>query len=96
MTLNSAGEPVVHRGHFNPGAFQRTKTAFDDHQPLITAGGVFKADSIVIGFKHPFANILGGLADLVSVDAYMIFFGNRQIPFKAFGGQQFNRPLSFR
>jgi hypothetical protein len=26
----------------------------------------------------------------------MIFFGNRQIPFKAFGGQQFNRPLSFR
>ena len=95
MTLNSAGKPVVHRGHFNLGAFQRTKTAFDDHQPLITASGVFKADSIVIGFKHPFTIILGSFADLATVDADIIFFGNRQITFEAFGGQQFNRPLSF-
>ena len=95
MTLNSAGKPVVHRGHLNLSAFQRTKTAFNDHKPLVTTSGVLKTDCVVIGFKHPFAIILGGRADLAAVDANTILLGNRQITFEAFGGQQFNRPLGF-
>jgi len=71
---------MVHRGHLNLGAFQRTKTAFDDHQPLITASGIFKADSVVIGFEHPFAIILDGLTYLAAVeqDARMLIIDDKR------------------
>ena len=40
----------------------------------MTDSGAFKADGVVIGFKHPLAITLGGIAYLAAVDADTICF----------------------
>jgi len=52
---------MVHGRHLDLGALERAKAALDDFQPLVSAGGIFKADGVVIGLDHPFAIILGRL-----------------------------------
>ncbi|MEJ2330949.1 MAG: hypothetical protein P8Z33_14115, partial [Gammaproteobacteria bacterium] len=47
-------KPVKHGGHFDLRALQRTKTALNDQQAFIAAGGILQSDRIVIGFQHPF------------------------------------------
>jgi hypothetical protein len=50
--LNPPGQPVIHRGHLDPGPLERPEASLDDHQPLVTTGGVFETDGIIICLKH--------------------------------------------
>lgn len=68
MRLNPSRQPVIHGAHFDLGSFQGAKASFNDHQSLITTGGILKTDSIVIGFQYPFAVIFLSFSDLILID----------------------------
>jgi len=65
MGFDSTWNPVEHRGHFNLGAFQGAKAAFDNHQPFIAACCILHADGVIVGFQNPFAVIFLGLAQRI-------------------------------
>ena len=55
VALDAPGEPMVHGRHLDLGALERAEAALYDHQPFVSAGGIFKADGVVVGLDHPFA-----------------------------------------
>ena len=59
MAFNPPEGPVVHRRHLDLGPLERAEASFDDHQALVTAGGIFQADGVVVGLDHPFTVIFG-------------------------------------
>ena len=58
MGFYAFGQPMVHGLHFDPGALKGPEGPLDHEQSLITGGGVFHSDGIVVGLKHPFTIIL--------------------------------------
>ena len=74
MRLNPSRQPVIHGAHFDLGSFQGAKASFNDHQPLITTGGILKTDSVVIGFQYPLAIIFLGFSDLTLIDVNLAAF----------------------
>ena len=70
---------MVHGGHLDLSAFEATKAALDDHKAFVAAGGIFQADGVIVGFKHPFAVILGRFTDGGPVDADLVGLGDAQI-----------------
>jgi hypothetical protein len=93
MGLNPPGQPVIHRGHLDTGPLERSEAPFDDHQPLVTAGGIFKTDRIIICLKHPLAVKFFGFPDRSTVYPDHAVLGNPQIPLVAPGGEKLHRPL---
>ena len=83
VRFNASDGPVVHRGHSDLGALERTEAALDDHQPLIAAGGVFQTDGVVVGFDHPLAIVLFRLSDGSTIDADLPGFENTQVALEA-------------
>ncbi len=81
MGRDTPGEPVVHGCHFYLSPFERTKAALYDHQPFISESGIFQTDGVIIGFKHPFAVILGGFPDSSAINTDKTAFGYFQISF---------------
>ena len=63
---------MVHGRHLDLGALERAEAALDDHQPLVSAGGIFKADGVVVGLDHPFAIILGCLPNGSTIDSNLL------------------------
>ena len=87
---------MIHRRHFDPGPLERAKTAFDYHESLVAAGGIFKADGIVVGFDYPFAIILDRITNGSPVNANESGFGDSQVSLETTRCQQFNGPLGCR
>ena len=51
---------MVRGRHLDLGAMEGSKAAFDDHQALVAAGGIFhQADGVIVGLKGPFTVVLG-------------------------------------
>ena len=93
MGFDSSRGPVIHRCHLDLRSLERTEAAFDDHQALVAAGGVFQADSVVVGLDDPFAVIFGGICHRSPVDMQLTAFGGSQIAFEAAGREQVDGPL---
>jgi hypothetical protein len=68
MGLNPSRNPMVDRRHLDPGPLQGPEATLDDHESFITAGGIFQADAVIVGFEHPSAVILGRFPDRPAVD----------------------------
>lgn len=56
-------------------------------KPFIAAGGIFEAESVVIGLDHPFTVIFGCLDNRRSVDPDQTGFGCQQIAHEVSRGQ---------
>jgi glycosyltransferase involved in cell wall biosynthesis len=93
MGFDSSRDPVVHRRHLDLGALERAEAAFDDHQALVAAGGIFQADSIVVGLDDPFTVVFGGIHHRSPVDTQLTAFGGSQLAFEAAGSKQVDGPL---
>ena len=86
--------PVVHRCHLDLGPLERAEAAFHDHQSLRSRrGGVFQADSVVVGLDDPFAVDIGGIRHRSPVDTKLTAFRGSQIAFEAAGSEQVDGPL---
>ena len=73
----SAWVAVIHGAHFDLGSFQGAKASFNDHQSLITTGGILKTDCIVVGFQYPLAVIFLSFSDLILIDVDLAAFAYR-------------------
>ena len=84
---------MVDRRHLDLGPFQGPEAALYHHEPFVATGGIFQADSVIIGFDHPFAVILGGFSDSSTVNPDFTALCHFQISLEAKGSKQVDSPL---
>ena len=84
---------MMPRCHFDLRAFQGTDAALGDHNSLVSTGGTFQTDRVIVGLENPFAVIIGCSPECGPIDAILISFGDAHTALEAAGGEQFNRPL---
>ena len=68
MRLDTPREPVVHRRHPDSRLLERPEATLYHKQGLVTAGGIFGRERVVVRLDDPFPVVLRSVGDRLAVD----------------------------
>ena len=76
---------MIHRHHLYLRTLQQPEATFDDQKAFVAEGGVFEADRVVIGFKHPLAVVTRRFLDRRTINPKFTRLGGGQVTLEPFG-----------